>query len=957
VAAGILGIAAPAFAQFNFSAEAPYSPKAAARESLRLPLGMARITPLRLQAPDAKAIDAVRQANTRGLNKRLQIGIGRSTEALAEAWSGSLRWNPAPGGWVAQWEVTSANASALRIGLVAARLLPGMEIRFTGIREIDTVYGPFSERDVAAGGATYWSPVLEGDSATIEVFVAGTESPLDVGLAITQVSHFLVSPSDANAELQAKAAGFCEVDLVCRSATNAALASTGKAVAKMTFTENTGGTFLCTGTLLNAIGGSFTPYFYSATHCISTQSVASTLTTHWFYDRTGCGTGGTSPNYVQLTGGATLLYANDFFDALLLRLNRTPPAGAVFSGWDAATLSIGTALTAVHHPAGDLKKVSLGTLGGFSSLDGTGTNFLVSNWTSPATGVTEGGSSGSGIFTSVGQPATEYRLRGGLWGGHSSCTLTANYDYYSRLDQVYPALAQYLNPANVACSYTLSPTSAIVGSGAATGSVGVAATSGCAWTATSNADWLTTSSSGNGNGTVNYSVATNATDSSRVGTLTIGGHPFTVTQQGAASGVNLIANSGFETGTASWTESASGGYAIITNDATTSHSGAWHTWLGGYNDGTDTIYQNVTIPSGAGPVSLRFWYRIDTAEVSATTAYDTLTVSVASPLTGATLATLASFANLNPTSGWVQSSAYDLSAFKGQTVRLAFKAVMDISDVTNFRIDDISLTAGAASANYTALWWNPAESGWGINFAHQGDVIFATWFTYDLTGKAWWLTMTADGMPDGSYAGTLYQTHGPAFSAVPFSPAAVTATPVGSGTLRFSDLNNGTFTYVVNGSQQVKSITRQVFGPVPSCVWGAQPNLAAATNFQDLWWAAPAGVESGWGINFTQQGTTVFATWFTYNADGTPLWLSVTANNTSPGVYAGTLYLTTGPPFNAVPFDPNLVQRTVAGTATLSFANGNSGTLSYSVNTQTGIVAQMKSITRQVFRSPGTVCR
>ena len=115
VAAGILGIAAPAFAQFNFSAEAPYSPKAAARESLRLPLGMGRITPLRLRAPDAKAIDAVRQANTRGLNKRLQIGIGRSTEALAEAWSGSLRWNPAPGGWVAQWEVTSANASALRI--------------------------------------------------------------------------------------------------------------------------------------------------------------------------------------------------------------------------------------------------------------------------------------------------------------------------------------------------------------------------------------------------------------------------------------------------------------------------------------------------------------------------------------------------------------------------------------------------------------------------------------------------------------------------------------------------------------------------------------------------------------------------------------------------------------------------------------------------------------------------
>ena len=46
----------------------------------------------------------------------------------------------------------------------------------------------------------------------------------------------------------------------------------------------------------------------------------------------------------------------------------------------------------------------------------------------------------------------------------------------------------------------------------------------------------------------------------------------------------------------------------------------------------------------------------------------------------------------------------------------------------------------AAAANYQGLWWNPpAESGWGINFAHQGDIIFATWFTYDAAGKPWWL--------------------------------------------------------------------------------------------------------------------------------------------------------------------------------------------------------------------------
>jgi serine protease len=264
--------------------------------------------------------------------------------------------------------------------------------------------------------------------------------------------------------------------------------------------------------------------------------------------------------------------------------------------------------------------------------------------------------------------------------------------------------------------------------------------------------------------------------------------------------------------------------------------------------------------------------------------------------------------------------------------------------------------SGAATPNYEGLWWrSPAgsESGWGINLAHQDDVIFATWFTYDASGKAWWLSMTANRSASNIFTGTLYQTRGPAFNAVPFDPSAVTATPVGSGTLTFSDGDNGTFAYTVNGIQQTKPITRQVFGPLPTCTFGSATALAQATNYQDLWWAAPAASESGWGVNFTQQGDIVFATWFTYDVDGTPLWLSATANLTSPGVYTGTLYRTTGPAFSALPFSPAAVVATPVGTATLSFANGNSGTFSYIVNG----ISQSKPITRQVFRAPGTLCR
>jgi serine protease len=276
---------------------------------------------------------------------------------------------------------------------------------------------------------------------------------------------------------------------------------------------------------------------------------------------------------------------------------------------------------------------------------------------------------------------------------------------------------------------------------------------------------------------------------------------------------------------------------------------------------------------------------------------------------------------------------------------------------------DAGAAVGAASAGLAAagvqaggLWWaGPAasESGWGINFANQGSVIFATWFTYDASGKAWWLSMTANKTrtsPD-TYAGQLIEARGPAFSAMPWG--VVTRMVVGSGTLTFNDLNRGSFNYVVNGKQQTKSITRQVFGPPPSCTYGAQPNFASATNYQDLWWVA-AGAEDGWGINLTHQGDNIFGTWFTYDVGGTPLWLSVSASKIAAGVYRGQLIRTRGPPFSAVPFNPALVMRPIVGTATFTFANGNAATLAYTVNGVVGV----KQITRQLFAPPaGTLCQ
>jgi len=70
-------------------------------------------------------------------------------------------------------------------------------------------------------------------------------------------------------------------------------------------------------------------------------------------------------------------------------------------------------------------------------------------------------------------------------------------------------------------------------------------------------------------------------------------------------------------------------------------------------------------------------------------------------------------------------------------------------------------------------------------------------------------------------------------------------------------------------------------------------------------------------------------------------------------VYSGTLLRTTGPAFNAVPFDTAKVLNSAVGNATFTVVDGNNISFSYTVN---GSPQQVKTITRQVFAGPGTVC-
>ena len=259
--------------------------------------------------------------------------------------------------------------------------------------------------------------------------------------------------------------------------------------------------------------------------------------------------------------------------------------------------------------------------------------------------------------------------------------------------------------------------------------------------------------------------------------------------------------------------------------------------------------------------------------------------------------------------------------------------------------------AHAAGDNYQGLWWNPAESGWGLSIAQQPNAMTATWFTYETAGGGIWLTVQAGRSGDGTYVGTVYEAAREPYVAV-YDPVTVARMPVGQARLAFSDADHGTLRFTVRGVEGVKPITRQVFGAVPHCTYAAASESLNVDNYTDLWWAAH-GVEPGWSIGLAHQGDVVFATWSTYDLLGAPRWLAAAATRIAGNVYAGTLFRTNGPSLGASPFDPALVTRIAAGNATISFSNGNAATFTYTMDG----MKRTKALSREAFTGGATVCR
>ena len=153
-------------------------------------------------------------------------------------------------------------------------------------------------------------------------------------------------------------------------------------------------------------------------------------------------------------------------------------------------------------------------------------------------------------------------------------------------------------------------------------------------------------------------------------------------------GAELLLNRGFESGAVNWTATAG---VITTSTGQTPRTGSWYAWLNGYGvTHTDSLFQQITIPSTANSATLSFWLKINSSETTTTTVFDRLQVQVRNS-SNTVLTTLATFSNLNETTGYTLRT-FDLSAFRGQTIRIYFLGTEDSSLQTSFVIDDTSVT-------------------------------------------------------------------------------------------------------------------------------------------------------------------------------------------------------------------------------------------------------------------------
>lgn len=351
------------------------------------------------------------------------------------------------------WQFRFRTANAKAVGIIFSNFyLPQGAMYYIYSADRSYFEGPFDASENHPSGI-YRTPEVFGDEAIFEYFqpntVIGTPS-LEIR-AFIHFYRFIHDYRDDRASNEDRGGSDpCEIDVNCPE--GADWVDQRQSVVRLSLVAGNG-VGLCSGALVNNTSYNCTNYILTAMHCTIDSNASDLLasTVRFNYQRSSCGSG-SAPQAQQKVGIILRADSNDNggssgSDFALVEMDDAIPASwnPYYSGWYAGTdvptpNGNGHRVWGIHHPSGDVKKISTGGSVASATWGASNHHWRV-NWVETQTdwGVTEGGSSGSPIYNK------DKRIIGTLTGGGSFCTSPNSPDYYGKMDRHWTGNP---NPAN-----------------------------------------------------------------------------------------------------------------------------------------------------------------------------------------------------------------------------------------------------------------------------------------------------------------------------------------------------------------------------------------------------------------------------------------------------------------------------------------------------------------------------
>jgi hypothetical protein len=365
-----------------------------------------------------------------GLN--VDVSISRETDGIEEILpDGSKLW---------RMSVASQGALTLNFLFEQFKIPPGAELFFYNADKTE-LHGAFTDFNNQED-LFFATTLIRGDFITIEYF-----EPFDAAfrgdLHLSRVTH---GYRGADEFLKGFGqSGACNVNVACPQ--SAGMEDQIRSVCMLV----TGSNGFCTGALINNTANDGKPYVLSADHCFTNPGSV----IFWFnWQSPTCPNPPTSPPYNSMSGAVTKARFSAT-DLWLMEINQPIPEAfnVFYSGWNRTTdNNIAGKIWGIHHPTGDIKKISWSTLGVTTTtyvqnnVPGDGTHWRIAQWSDGTT--TEGGSSGSPLYDPFG------RIIGQLHGGFASCASMTS-DWYGKLGVSWTGggsdatrLSTWLDPVN-----------------------------------------------------------------------------------------------------------------------------------------------------------------------------------------------------------------------------------------------------------------------------------------------------------------------------------------------------------------------------------------------------------------------------------------------------------------------------------------------------------------------------